>query len=230
MHEWERIRSLPSKKKLEKAWKILKEEVWSEKESVWEMNSRGQIERDRRNERRIAIERYIDPSVMLDSWGIERYQGSCRGSGLQQLRYRKGIKQQRVRFKNRSSIDPLDVEELSRRQELSRSIHQVSMRCRDCIKKRKYLRSSTDSKVSRRCRDSLSKQFFEMWKTQIWMQSNIQLNQWSNQHKNLSKLSLNQKKIWAQGSPKHTHTLNKSNKFYISKTSQDSLVSIHKHM
>ena len=36
-------------------------------ESVWEMNSRGQIERDRRNERRIAIEKYIDPSVMLDS-------------------------------------------------------------------------------------------------------------------------------------------------------------------
>ena len=25
----------------------------------------------------------------------------------------------------------------------------------------------------------------------------------------------------------HTHTLNKSNQFYISKTSQDSLVSIH---
>ena len=39
----------------------------SEKESVWEMNSLGQIERDRSNERRIAIEKYIDPSVMLDS-------------------------------------------------------------------------------------------------------------------------------------------------------------------
>ena len=34
----------------------------------------------------------------------------------------------------------------------------------------------------------------------------------------------------AQGSPKHTRTLNKSNKFYISKTSQNSLVSIHKHI
>ena len=31
------------------------------------MNVRGQIERDRRNERRIAMEEYIDPSVMLDS-------------------------------------------------------------------------------------------------------------------------------------------------------------------
>ena len=31
----------------------------------------------------------------------------------------------------------------------------------------------------------------------------------------------------AHGSQKHTHTLNKSNQFYISKTSQDSLVSTH---
>ena len=139
MHEWERIRSLPSKEKLEKDWRILEEQVWSEKESVWEMNSRGQIERDRRNERRIAMEEYIDPSVMLDSWGIGRYRescrGRCRGSGLRQLKYREGIEQQRVKFKNRSSIDPLGVEELSRRQELSRSIHQVSRRCRDCVKK-----------------------------------------------------------------------------------------------
>ena len=139
MNEWERIRSLPSKEKLEKAWRIPKEEVWSEKESVWEMNSHGQIKRDRRNERRIAIEKYMDSSVMLDSWGIERYRescrGRCRGSSLRQLRYREGIEQQRVKFKNRSSIDPPGVKELSRRQELSRSIHQVSRRCRDCVKK-----------------------------------------------------------------------------------------------
>ena len=31
----------------------------------------------------------------------------------------------------------------------------------------------------------------------------------------------------SHGSQKHTHTLNKSNQFYVSKTSQDSLVSIH---
>ena len=35
------------------------------------------------------------------------------------------------------------------------------------------------------------------------------------------------KKFWAQGSLKHTHTLNKFNQFYISKISQDNLVSIH---
>ena len=136
MHEWERIRSLPSKEKLEKAWRILEEEVWSEKKSVWEKNSHGQIERDRRNERRIAKEEYIDPSVMLDSWGIERYRGSCRGrcqgSSRQQLRYQEGIEQQRIRFKNKSVL------ELSRRQELSRSIHQVSRRCQDCVKKKAW--------------------------------------------------------------------------------------------
>ena len=131
MHEWERIRSLPSKMKPEKAWRILEEQVWSEKESVWEMNSRGQIERDRRNERRIAIEKYIDPSVMLDSWGIRRYRGSCwgrcRGYGLRQLRNRATKSQIQERKLDQSSrcrrateevgafsIDPPGIEEVSR--------------------------------------------------------------------------------------------------------------------
>ena len=48
-------------KKLEKGLKNLKEEVWSEIESVWEMNRRGQIERDRRNEKWIAKREYINP-------------------------------------------------------------------------------------------------------------------------------------------------------------------------
>ena len=45
--------------------------------------------------------------------------------------------------------------------------------------------------------------------------------------KSLKIVSQFKKKISAQGSPKHTHTKNKSNQFYISKISQDSLVSIH---
>ena len=45
-------------KKLEKITKV---EVWSERESVWEMNRCGQIERDRRNENWIAENVYIDP-------------------------------------------------------------------------------------------------------------------------------------------------------------------------
>ena len=190
MHEWERIRSLPSKEKLEKAWRILKEKVWSEKESVWEVNSRGQIEGDRRNERRIAKEEYIDLSVMLDSWGIERYRGSCRGTcrgiGLRQLRYREGIEQQRIIFKNRSSIDPPGVEEAWAFSIDLPGIEEVSrLRLRKMLEK--LDRYQGIEEVSRSCQASFSKQFFEMWKTQIWMQSNIQLNQRSNQHKNLSK-------------------------------------------
>ena len=36
-----------------------------------------------------------------------------------------------------------------------------------------------------------------------------------------------QQEKWQAFNPKHTHTLNKSNQFYILKTNQDSLVSIH---
>ena len=51
-----------------------------------------------------------------------------------------GVEEQSIRFKNISSIYPLAVEKLSRRQELSRSIHQVSRSCRDCdMKKLKEL-------------------------------------------------------------------------------------------
>ena len=52
------------------------------------------------------------------------------------------------------------------------------------------------------------------------------LNQRSKQHFKLLKSSLNKKNV-KHIDPKYTQTLNKSKKFYISKTSQDSLVSIH---
>ena len=58
------------------------------------------------------------------------------------------------------------------------------------------------------------------------MQSSMQLNQRSNQNFKFSKTSLNNKND-GHLDPNHTHTLNKFNKFYILKTSQDSLVSIH---
>ena len=79
---------------------------------------------------------------MLNRWGIKRCRGSCQGrcweTGRRQLRYRASIEQQRIRFKNRSSIDPPGVEELLRRQEHSQSIHQVSRSCRDCDKKKAW--------------------------------------------------------------------------------------------
>ena len=58
------------------------------------------------------------------------------------------------------------------------------------------------------------------------MQLSKLLNQRSKQHFKLSKTSLNKKNV-KYFNPKLTHILNKSNQFYISKTSQDSLVSIH---
>ena len=197
------------------------------------MNRRGQIERNRRNERRIAMEEYIDPSIMLDSWGIGRYRGSCwgrcRGSGHRQLRYREGIEQQRVRFKNKSLIDLAGVEELSRRQELSRSIHQVSRRCRDCIKKNAW-----EAWQIARYRGGV-KTFFQN-KFSRCEKHRYGCNPTYNSTNNpintkISQNSLSiQKKFWAQGSPKHTYTLNKSDQFYISKISHNSLVSIHDHM
>ena len=54
----------------------------------------------------------------------------------------------------------------------------------------------------------------------------MQLNQGSKQDFEHSKTSLNKK--YKHFDPKtHTHTQNKSNQFYISKTSQDNLGSIH---
>ena len=59
------------------------------------------------------------------------------------------------------------------------------------------------------------------------MQSRMQLNQGSKQQFKLSKSSLNNNFKHVDPKNTHTHTLNKTNQFYISKTSQDSLVSIH---
>ena len=144
----------------------------------------------------------------------------------------------RGRYREKWSLTDTGIEEVSRNKSSdtrieARSIHQVSRsyrrgrnfldqstRCREAVEIaiRKSWRSSTDSKVSRRCRASFKKQFFEKRKTQTWMQSNMQLNQWSNQHIKLSKSSLN--KIFKHMDlQKHTHTLNKSNQFYISKIS-----------
>ena len=59
---------------------------------------------------------------------------------VNRYRYRGGVEEQSIRFKNISSIYPLAIEKLSRRQELSRSIHQVLRSCRDCdMKKLKEL-------------------------------------------------------------------------------------------
>ena len=50
-----------------------------------------------------------------------------------------------------TSMDRTAIEKLSRRQELSRLIHLVIDRCRDCDKKQ--LKSSTDKPGIERCRE-----------------------------------------------------------------------------
>ena len=50
---------------------------------------------------------------------------------VEKYKYQGGVEEQSIKCKNRSSIYPPTVEKLSRRQELSQSIHQVSRSCRD---------------------------------------------------------------------------------------------------
>ena len=55
---------------------------------------------------------------------------------VDRYRYRRSVEEQSIKCKNRSSIYPPAVEKLSRRQELSRSIHRVSKSYRECDKKK----------------------------------------------------------------------------------------------
>ena len=55
---------------------------------------------------------------------------------IDRYRYRGGVEEQSIKCKNKSSIYPPAVEKLLRRQELSRSIHQVSRSYRECDKKK----------------------------------------------------------------------------------------------
>ena len=108
---------------------------------------------------------------------------------------------------------------------LSREIREKWERIRADLIYR-HIRSSMDREVSRSYRDCSKIVFSKKRKTQTWMQSNMLLNQRSKKHFKPLKTSLNKKNVKLID-PKNTHTLNKSNQFYISKTSQNSLVSIH---
>ena len=103
------------------------------------------------------VSRGVEPSVEV---GVEKML-------VDRCRCREGIEKQKYLTKNRSSIDPPNVEKLSRWEELARSIHQV-LRCwQDYDKKklRKLDRLLAIEKMPRRCRASFSKQFFKRRKT-----------------------------------------------------------------
>ena len=55
---------------------------------------------------------------------------------VDRYRYQRSVEEQSIKCKNRSSIYPPAVEKLSRRQELSQSIHRVSKSYRECDKKK----------------------------------------------------------------------------------------------
>ena len=124
-------------KSLKKPWGLRLE--WDE--SVWERKKESYRERDRKKWVADRMRRLYRLSVNLNR---------CRCRKVLRQLSRKvsrkwsltdiGVEEQSIRFKNISSIYPLAVEKLSRRQELSRSIHQVSRSCRDCdMKKLKEL-------------------------------------------------------------------------------------------
>ena len=80
---------------------------------------------------------------------------------------------------------------------------------------------SIDSLVIEMCREAVEmckNSFSKKIETQKWMESSMLLNQRSKQHFKLSKTSLKWK-FKHMDLQKHTHILNKSNQFYISKTS-----------
>ena len=163
---------------------------------------------------------------MLDRWSIERCRESCQGrcqeNACRQLRYQAT----RIRSKNRSSIDPTGVEELSRMQELSWSIHKVSRRCRDHVKKKAW-----EARQIARYRGGVEPAFQNSFLRgeKHKYECNPTYNSTNDPfNTKISQNSLSIQKILSTRIFKtHIHTLNKFNQFYISKISQDSLVSIH---
>ena len=134
---------------------------------------------------------------------------SCRGSVERQINKR--LKRSRL------------IHQVSRSYRGDRSFLDRSTKCREAVEIaiRKSLRSSTDSKVSRRYRGDVKPAFktsFSRWEKQrhecnpTCNSTNDPINILSSQNH----LSIKILSTWIF-QKKHTHTLNKSNQFYISK-------------
>ena len=223
MHEWERIGRLPSKEKLEKAWRILEEQVWSEMRVFWDRNREVSWEKSKKNDFRITQRPYIKQLVNLDRCRYREVSRDlsrrCRENARRQLRCWEGIEEQHIRINNRSSIDPLGVEKLSRRQKLSWSIHQVSRRCWDCVKKKAWEARQIArywGGVKPAFQNSFSREKKHRYECNpTYNSTNDPINTKISQN-SLSKKFLSTK---ISKTHTHTHTLNKSNQFYISKIS-----------
>ena len=125
-----RLETYKEKENLEKAWKITKEDVWSERERECLGDEQVWTERERSKKWESDHEESIyRPSVKLDRCKCRgSYWGSYRGNGRRQLRYRGTTHQIQEQKLDRStrcweaieeagafSIDPPGIEELSRK-------------------------------------------------------------------------------------------------------------------
>ena len=144
-----------------------------------------------------------------------------------------------------SKSQPWWIENLSTGQKVSRWIKNLLRSYRDKVQKVRWIeialtsvetrrkKGLIDSNLSRICREvvelSLKKKCFQRKEKHIEMNATSKLlKQGSNQHiKLLKDISQQNNARHLRSKNTHAHTLNKSNQFYISKTSQDSLVSIH---
>ena len=87
---------------------------------------------------------------------------------MQLLRIYQGTKQQKAK---KILIDPPGVEKLSRRQELSRSIHQVLRSCLDCVKKKAW-----ESRQIVRYREGVKEVSSQFFKTVFREEKNTDMN------------------------------------------------------
>ena len=154
------LEAYQEKKNLKKLEETLRNKDWSKMRQFGRENR--DVSRERSNEMRFKSHREIKQCLsksrqMKVSRGVE----TSVKEGIEEMvfdkyRYRGVVKEQIIRYKNRNSIDLLGVEKLSRRQELSRSIHQVSRSCQECNKKKlkKLDKQQGIKEVSRRCRAS----------------------------------------------------------------------------
>ena len=150
MHEEWEIRSLPSEEKLEKAWRNLEEQDWSEMMLFGREKKRAIEKEIERNEGRIAWGSINRPSVNLNRWRCRDIcWGRCWEIGFWQIQ---------VLRKCQGTTHQIQEQKLDRSTSYrgGRKFLDRSTRYRKAVEIviRKSLRSLTDSKVSRRCRAS----------------------------------------------------------------------------
>ena len=123
-------------------------------------------------------------------------------------------------------MDREAIKNLSTRQKVSWWIEKLSRSYRDKFQRARWIKIALTTVKKRRKRGSIDVSLSRICRKAIKLEENRFFKERKNTHVKLSKTTLN-KKMQNIHDPKHTHTQNKSNQFYISKTSYDNLLSIH---